>query len=404
MSRAKVRVATAATALNAAATILPQLVALVLLSAADYGRFSMVYLVQAAGVSTVFSFICDAWSRTSSGHTPEVGWRDFSSALGRFSALFGVPAVIIAALVGFGWSQVVLAGIAVVALTYRTGSRYYESHVGEWRQVVAGDFVNIAGSVVGLLIGLLAGWDVLGTTLLVWAMGSAASVVASKRPSLTVRRALRRWWAEHRRTIMPLLSDSLLLDAGAIGTPYIVAPLLGLAGFGVYRAVSNVATPVQLILNPLRPLITGSRADRLLSPRLLGPLTIILALAAIAAYAVIVALPRLPIRLGVLSDLHVVALPAALFVLANGLSFYVYLVARGHAPASRIFPSRMVQTLLAIAAPVIGAWVWGLQGAVWGFTGSAFLFIVIWWMAIAWPARAETGLQPREGGTHPMGN
>lgn len=374
-----------ATGLNALSAILPQVIALLTLGPESYGRFSMVYLVYAAGASSIFSVICDAWSRTAASQTPHVGWREYSGAVVAFSSIFGLTGLVIGFVVGVGWLNAVLGGLAVAALVNRTGSRYWETRVGAWGHVLWGDLASVLATAVSFTVGWLARWDPLLITVMSWAAGSVASTLASLPPVLNTRHALRRWIAVHREAIRPLLSDSLLLDIGAIGTPYLIAPLLGLGPFGLYRAVANVATPVQLVLNPLRPLVTGSNRERLLSPRLLFPLTAALIAAGVACYWVLILLPGLPFRLGVLSDLHQVAVPASLFVPANGLSFYVYLVARGHAPAARIVPARVAQTVFAVSAPLVGALGWGLPGAVWGFSGSACLFVALWWVAVAWP-------------------
>lgn len=394
MSPARVRTATAATVFNAVATILPQVVPLLLLTPALYGQFSMVYLVFAAGSSTVFSVISEAWARTWHDRRPLVAWRHYSAALVWVALGFGLLGVVVGLIAGIGWFSV-LGAVAVATLVYRIGSRYYESHVGDWTRVFVGDLANVVVSVLVAVVGFALMWDAFALAFGVWTAGSVASALASERPALRGPVAVRRWWLTHRRAIRPLLADSLLMDTGAIGTPYVLAPILGLAPFGVYRAVANVGIPVQLGLNPLRPVVSRTPASRLLSWRLLVPFTLVLIFAGVACYAILVYLPSLPFRLGVLSDLYQVALPASLFVPANGLSFLIYLVARSHAPASRILPARIAQTVLAIAGPVIGAIGWGLTGAVWGFSGSALLFTVIWWMTLSPSVRPRSGVSNR---------
>ena len=391
MGSSDARTALLATGLNAVATILPQVAALLLLTAADYGAYSMVYLVYAAGASSVFSVICDAWSRRST-RRPAIGWSYFAGALTVVSLPFGLVAAAVALIAGMGLLSIA-AMLATSMLVFRAGSRYHETRAAQWRRVLIGDAAQSLGLLVGLACGLALRLEPMTIVMGSWAVSSCLAVVATatfgwRRVTSTV---LRRWVGIHRHEIRPLLADSLLLDAGAIGTPYLVAPLLGLAPFGVYRAVSNVATPVQLILNPLRPMVTGSPLGRLVSARLLVPLALVLAFATVACYLVIMWIPTLPLRLGVISDLHVVALPASLFVLANGLSFYLYLVARGHAAPARIFRARVAQTILAVAAPVLGALVGGLTGAVWGFTGSAVLFVAVWWWAVMAPKASTEG-------------
>ena len=341
----------------------------------------MVYLVYAAGSSAVYSVIADAWTRAWQARGRRSDWRHYSSALVVFSLGFGVAAIPVGLLAGLGVGDALLSAVAVTALVFRTGSRYYEARIGEWRLVIQGDVANLALAGASLALTLRLDWDPVTIVLAVWAVGSVAGLVVSKRMVWVSSRPLRRWCVLHRREIRSLLADSFLLDVGAVGTPYAVAPLLGLANFGVYRAVSNVATPVQLILNPLRPLLAGTSKPRLLSLRVLAPMALLLTMAGMACYVILMWIPSLPVRLGVLSDLSQVAIPASLFVPANGLSFYLYLVARTYADPRRLFQARMTQTALAILCPVMSALGGGLQGAVWGFSGSALSFPLLWWWA-----------------------
>ncbi len=371
-----------ASLLNALSAILPQAFGLLLLDAGGYGRFSLVYLVFAAGTSTVFSVVSEAWARTWKGRRTRPGWEHYSSALLRLSLSFGSIGIVLAVVGGVGVLGTGLATLAIVAQVFRTGSRYYEAHLGEWRRVSAGDVANVVGTSGSAVLAMALGSDPLSSVLASWAGGGVAALLFARRIAWYRGRSLRGWLAVHRRAIRPLLADSVLLDIGAVGTPYILVPILGVGGFGVYRAVSNVAIPVQLILNPLRPSIAGSPPSRLCSAKVLLSLLTMLTAGGVVCYAILVWLPTLPFRVGVLSDLHLVALPAALFVPANGMSFYLYLVARAHAESHHIFRARVAQTVLAVLGPVAGALGDGLVGAVWGFSGSALVFTVIWWFAI----------------------
>ncbi len=396
------RTAVLATALNAVSAIIPQIVSLTFLGAADYGKFSVVYLVYAAGASAVFSVIADAWSRKSATRRQNVGWAQYSSALGLLAMIFGLLGLLAGGLAGLGIPLALVAATAVAASAFRTGGRYFETRMDDWDHVLAGDLGSVAVALLFLACGLALDVAPMALAVLVWASGSVASVIAGTKPGRVRVRSSRRWLVVHRREIRALLSDSVLLDLGAIGTPYLLVPLLGMSNFGIYRAISNVATPIQLVLNPLRPVVAGASTRRLLSLRVLSSLTALLVGAGLACYAIIVTLPLLPIRMGVLSDLHLVALQASMFIPANGLSFYLYLVARSHAKVVMLFRARILQTVLAIAVPVAGGLHWGLSGAAWGFTGSALLFVVVWYLAAAEASAHE--LPGGATGSNALGN
>ena len=47
-----------------------------------------------------------------------------------------------------------------------------------------------------------------------------------------------------RRDITPLTLDSLVQDVSSIGAPYVIAPILGLADFGIYVRAANAVSMI----------------------------------------------------------------------------------------------------------------------------------------------------------------
>jgi len=186
------------------------------------------------------------------------------------------------------------------------------------------------------------------------------------------------WIRRHQKSIRPLLVDSLAMDLSAIGTPYALAPLLGVTNFGIYRGVSNVAAPVRLILNPLRPQVSAIDHARLARTSTLGLLSVASLATGAAAAAALLLLQRYFPHLGTLTELAGFAIPTGAFVAANMLGTSYYLIARNYAPARGIWVGRLVQTVLSTVLPILAALVFGLVGAIWAYTAATLLSAVTW--------------------------
>jgi len=183
------------------------------------------------------------------------------------------------------------------------------------------------------------------------------------------------------------IKDSTLMDLGAIGTPFAVAPLLGIAGFGVYRAVSNVAAPVRLVLNPLRPTLAGQALSTHTSrKRVLSSIGLSLAFG-FAAYVALMVVNAMQLSLGSLTAVVEYAAPAALFVGANFLGHYYYIIARTHTRGRLLLVGRIVQTCLAVLLPMGGVITLGLPGAICGYA-LATTASSLTWLALVVKARA----------------
>ena len=177
------------------------------------------------------------------------------------------------------------------------------------------------------------------------------------------------------KVIRPLLADSMLLDAGAIGLPAAFAPFMGSGQFGIYRALSSLAVPVRLVLLPIRPLI-GRRDKRwhaswraltlillgaaLMGGGALGALTILAASGALAGSTVHAAADQysVPISINI----------AALFI-----GTYFYYVTRNYESGKSLWRLRVAQLTFSLLFQVIGFVAWGLSGAIWGSVAAAVL-------------------------------
>lgn len=367
-----------AVAANAGQVLAIQLLALVTLSPTDFGSFSIQYLVYAFGSSLSFSLVSEAWIRSELRQGVRSTWEAYSSASVYLALAAGFVAFVVSLVFPPLQAFAVVGALAVAAATYRGAARYFSLRVEETRGVLPGDVAGLLGIITTWFVLSGSGLNALWMVVLAWAVGSVASAVASKRPTLGPPRTLASWWRDHAQSIRPLLRDSLLMDAGAIGTPYLLAPVLGLTQFGVYRAISNVAAPVRLILNPIRPQIAAAPLVSQRSPRRAGLVFLISVLMGAAAYACLLIIGAIDIDLGSLSAIVVYALPAAVFVTASFVGHYFYIVARAHLASGYLLAGRVVQTVLAVGVPIGGALTWGLPGAIWGYSVCTAVSAIVW--------------------------
>lgn len=377
-----------ATAVNAGFVLSVQVLGLVSLHPADFGLFSLQYLFFALASSVSLSVVCEPWLRTDLHDNHRSSWRDYSSMLLYLSMAAGVVTAVIS--VAFADLRVIAApgSLAVAVSTYRAGARYHQVRMSQWSRVLRSDIVGLAVT-VGVWLGmrLLGDVDLAGLSI-AWAAGGFAACLLSPWPSVQGFRSVGAWITAHGRQIAPLLRDSSLMDLGAIGTPFAVAPLMGIANFGVYRAVSNVAAPVRLVLNPLRPTIASAPLRTHRGAKRIWLSIVVSVGFGLAAYAALEAIGAANISLGSLSAVVLYAAPTAIFVTANFLGHYYYIIARTHMRGGQMLVGRIVQTVLAITLPLAGAATFGLPGGIWAYVAATAASSITWFILVTRTALA----------------
>ncbi|PWC05007.1 hypothetical protein [Agromyces badenianii] len=361
----------------AVAAIGMQIVALISLDAASFGYFSIIYLVGAFALSVSLSAVSEAWVRSELAGTLS-DWRSYASVTIYFSGIAALVASAVALLIPPLAPSWWLAALAVFGTVYRASARFHSMRSGQWGGVIAGDVVGMLAVVGALILILTYARGSLEAVMSAWALASMSSALCSRIAVPMPPTVIGTWVRRNRHAISPLLRDSLVMDTAAIGTPYVLAPILGVANFGIYRAVSNVAAPVRLLLNPIRPKLSTLPLSKLVNrSTLIGLLGLSLAVGGIASGALLL-LNALDLDLGALNDLTPFALPTGLFVAGNMLGHSYYLIARQHATAERIVRARLVQTLLAVVLPISGAIFAGLPGAIWAYTIATCSSAAFW--------------------------
>lgn len=376
------KVLVVASLVNAVSVLSLQLLGLVTLTPTEFGLFSIQYLIMAFATSVGLSVVCEPWLRMELHENYRSTWPDYSSFLLYVSVAAGVITVAVSLLVPEMRMIAISGTVAVIASNYRSGARYYQVRMNLWNSVLWADVAGLVVTVFVWIILFAAGAGALTALFIAWALGAVASASFPPWPKVQGVGSLDAWVRTHKQQIKPLLKDSLLMDLGAIGTPFAVAPVLGIASFGVYRAVSNAAAPVRLVLNPLRPTLAGVvLSSHRSSKRIWASIGVSLLFGG-AAYGGLVVVDLAQIHLGSLTALVAYAVPVSIFVAASFLGHYYYIIARVHMRGAPILVGRIVQTALSVMAPLAGAVVWGVSVAIWGFALATALSAVTWFILV----------------------
>ncbi|MCX6500282.1 MAG: hypothetical protein NTU93_16035 [Arthrobacter sp.] len=365
---------------GAIAAALVPISALVILPPAQYGSFSFAYLVFAFGWSLQLSIICDSWARTRSVPSLQSGWSNYWPPVVHLSLLGGLAAGLATVAIFNDGLIGLLFSVSVALNLYRLGGRFYYSALGNRRLPVRSDATTVVTfclTVITLKVAQI-GDDLLAVSG-AWALSSLAGSIFFLPGKAAPGSGLIRWYRVRKEVIHTLLGDSLLMDLGANAVPAALAPLLGAQNFGIYRGISSVATPVQLVLDPLRPTLAQLSLSAIAGRRYLFAVTGTAAVMAVGCYVVLAEIiPRIWLAASTLGAISHFALACGIFVAVNFLGHFYYIVARNHLPRRELFAGRIVQTVGAIAGPALGLVVGGLTGAVWGFVLASALSSTGW--------------------------
>lgn len=359
-------------------TVAAPLAAFIGMQPAEYGLFSLVYLVFGFGTSVQYSVVAEPWARAlliSGSSTSRQS--DYARALLALSAGFGVAALVVALVIPELRALSPLLVVGVTLGVYRLGARYRAAAAGSYGRVAISDGLGIAAFAVALALSL--GWSLepLIAVSISWAVSAVSSCLAFSRPVFSAGHGLIHWIQSHHRQIRPLLFDSIIMDVGAIGTPFALASVMPAAQFGVYRGVSNLAIPLRILGESLRPSMVGVPLGRVV-----GPLALPIALASLLVGGVTAAalytLSMVSLDLGTLSSLSSHYLAGGVFMVGSSVALVYNSLCRIHASGRDVFSGRLIQTVLVVAGPIAGFAAGGLAGAIWGFALSALAASLVW--------------------------
>ncbi|WP_312181693.1 hypothetical protein [Arthrobacter sp.] len=383
------------TACGALASALVPILALLTLDAAEYGIFSLGYLMFAFGWSLELSVICDTWARSIRKQMLPNGWREVSHALLQLCFFAGILGGLVVFFVFGQTANAIAMGLAVLFNLYRLGGRFFTAASAHPGRAAVSDALTVVVFIASWTVGLLLGHSDLLPFSVAWALSNLVGALVFLPPRGGRPYGIGSWIRSHGKTIKPLLTDSVLLDVGAIVVPTLFAPALGPANFGIYRGIASVATPVQLLLDPLRPVLSQVPAKTSSSTKVLAGVLGAAAVLSAACYLVLVAaVPRTFLSATVLGSVAAFALPASLFVASNLFGHFFYVCARGQLEPRRLYTGRVFQTVLSVLLPTVGLLANGLSGAIWGFTFASVASSVFWYVLLKRQATAAVPVEP----------
>lgn len=372
-----------ATMVNSLLTLAPQLIALTTLGPLDFGKFSIVYLVFAWGASLQMSIVCEPVGRAH--RRDHKGERGGDSEIDRHFRVVATYIALGAGLLGglaaqLLWQEAGITAVlalATAAACFRVPARYGVLLRGDWQAALSVDVIACVLLVLGAVAPVGLGLGSLEVVIWSWAAAMGGACVAGLRPLMGPPRVVSLWLRRHRRDIAPLILDSLVQDVSSIGAPYAIAPVLGLSSFGIYRAISNVAAPVRLLIEPLRP--SWARVDPTVLWGNLVRASALTAVPAGVAAAVALELVRFSSwELGVLDDLGPWSMPAGAFVTFSMVAMMFYAAARLQLGGRALWRGRIAQSGTAIVLPIAGALLGGLAGAIWSYVVATAIGAAVW--------------------------
>lgn len=271
---------TVSTLTGALATALVPLTPFLIFNAAQSGRFTIIYTAFLMTWSAALSSVCDVRLRVQlSGEGVDV--RAFNTTLSLVALLGGVVAVPVSLVVG-AREVTAATSIAVAAGVLRTGLRFVRVmggvHLG---RVILSDLATSLIFVFGAVLSVtMADSNSFGLVVWGWAISNVAGLLVYLPIQLGSPKLGIVWVRQFWPLALPLLGDTFLLDAGGSLAPMLMLVWLTIGQFGVYRAVSSVGSPVNLLLDPIRPKISALSSRGLFRP---GPLGLLFIAAALLA-------------------------------------------------------------------------------------------------------------------------
>lgn len=358
------------------------ILAMLVLQPAQYGAFSLVYLAGALANTLQLSTVSEVWVRAGTDTNAENSWNRFSNA----TILVGVAGGAVAAVVALISTETrpywPLLFVAVFAQVYANGSSFRALRLFDWRYVLPSGALGSA-AVLASAVALFALPTVgLLEVLLSWVLVKVAMLLGARPPRrLDVRESFA-WLRTNKKDITTLVSDGAIANLSNLGPPYMVAPILGLAHFGTYRALENLSAPMRTVISSLRPALTRLPLRRLGSVRLAVQVGLGSLLIGVIAFLALRGLEYTGLDLGTLNSLYPYAPLVALYMTAITLWNLYPLLARQVAASRHVITLRASLSVVAVLGPVGGALGWGLPGALWGQIMHVWIAALAWWILV----------------------
>lgn len=362
-----------------------QAIGLVWLDPREFGLFSIQYLVSALAASACLSTVAESWMREEFRTGYRSSWADFSNAAA-FVSLTGACVCLATSLLITDLRSVALTGSAGVAFaTYRVATRFFDVRDNRLGRAISGDLLGGSLALVVIVVTIVLDKKVgLGTITLAWVVAGASPLSLGGRPGAVSLGRARQWLADHKPSIVVLARDSVITDLGGIGTPLLLSPLIGVRELGVYRAMSNAASPVRLLVAPLRPTLAHMPVQRLFRFRHLAGILAASGLAGAACWAALALLTKLDHPVGTLSSLAVYADSVGVFVCGTFILHVFSMFARTNLGGTALLLGRLIQLILCLGLPVAFSLVGDLDHVLWAYAAAVSVSGLSWSALLAY--------------------
>lgn len=336
--------------------------------AIGYAIYVLALQVQRAVVSTPILLIPVEEQPTVGMRNPVLG-----ASLGA-GVIFSLTAVAIIPFVDGSHSVLIVFAALIPLLLIQDAIRHLAFRDRRGIEAAGVDLLWVVLQLVGFTWLLAAGEATGFAVTLVWAGSAAASALvwwAWRRVPLTVT-ATRQFLRDNRSASTKLLVESLLGTGVLQLLPMLLAVTAGLVVAGGMRASQTVFGPITFVIMGITPLMTTAVVGRVAREQryghLLWALTGTVAAAAVGGLVILELVPGVG-RALVGDSWALVAgilLPATIVAGLRGIIAGVPIVLRAQHRLNETITLRIRTAAPALALPVAGAYLAGLEGAAWG--------------------------------------
>lgn len=360
-------------------TLLLQGVPLVTLAPREYGYVSLIQLVIVLSNTLFLSLINEADGRFEERTGIRSTWPERSAAILMLAGGAALATLLLSCVISPLRPNAIMWSALVGLSIYLGSASYFLMRDSRIERLIVGRICG-ASLMGGMALALYSKMENLSISVvaLVQLSGVGLAVLFTRRPTLSYIRGTRSWFRERKAEARTLLIDGSLQDLGSFWAPNAIALLLGVASLGIYRAAITAASPISLLITPLRPLIASRPLSSVVAPARLGGLWLCgLAMGGSAALGLAL-IGELRVEVGSLTALNPYGAPIGLYVAGSAVSHLQAVMARIYLPGRWLLRGRILQGGLLGIVPVSGAALFGLSGALWGLGIGSVAVGLIW--------------------------
>lgn len=250
------------------------------------------------------------------------------------------------------------------------------------------------------------------SALLAWGAGAyVAAVFGAVQSKLLPRPSLvRSWWSGHRDLIPRFVAEYIFMRGSNHVAFVAIAAITTLASFGALRAAYLLLGPLKVFLASAI-IVAVPEGVRLYHRRPAQMMRLgfgVSATCGVISVLVGAVILTLPADLGrsLLGEswtgAQALLLPLIVAAAAFGAEMGPTLALRAMARARESLAAKALMAPVRVACAVVGATVWGIQGAAWGLALGETIGVVVWWKHfIAVTTQVESPLDPKGHGREP---